>query len=121
MLKYFRESLYMYHQKLQINFNSFLSCYIRLLRYTQRTQGRSAATYLATWRTPLTWKERLFVVVCWLPKGTIQVCHEEHRYLSYSKRKLHNPGYASSFAITLVRAVKTVSVYMSIIFSLYIS
>lgn len=121
MLKYFLESLYMYYQKLQINFNSFLSCYIRLLRCTQRTQGRSAATYLTTWRTPLTWKERLFVVVCWLPKGTIQVCHEEYWYSSCSKRKLCSPGYASSFAITLVRAIKTVSVYMSIIFSLYIS
>ncbi|CAD1479948.1 unnamed protein product [Heterotrigona itama] len=34
--------------------------------------GRSAAAYLTTWRTSFTWKERLFVVVSWLPKGSIQ-------------------------------------------------
>ncbi|XP_017756000.1 PREDICTED: sodium/hydrogen exchanger 9B1-like [Eufriesea mexicana] len=34
--------------------------------------GRSVAAYLTMMRTPFTWKERLFVVVCWLPKGTIQ-------------------------------------------------
>ncbi|XP_068985754.1 sodium/hydrogen exchanger 9B1-like [Bombus flavifrons] len=47
-------------------FGLYISCILIGL------MGRSAATYLATWRTPLTWKERLFVVVCWLPKGTIQ-------------------------------------------------
>ncbi|KAK1116508.1 hypothetical protein K0M31_018971 [Melipona bicolor] len=34
--------------------------------------GRSAAAYLTTWRTSFTWKERLFVVVSWLPKGSVQ-------------------------------------------------
>ncbi|XP_043521498.1 sodium/hydrogen exchanger 9B1-like isoform X2 [Frieseomelitta varia] len=34
--------------------------------------GRSAAAYLTTWRTSFTWKERLFVVISWLPKGSVQ-------------------------------------------------
>ncbi|XP_076756610.1 sodium/hydrogen exchanger 9B2 [Xylocopa sonorina] len=34
--------------------------------------ARSIAVYLTTVRTLFTWKERLFVVVCWLPKGTLQ-------------------------------------------------
>ncbi|XP_076683996.1 sodium/hydrogen exchanger 9B2 isoform X1 [Andrena cerasifolii] len=34
--------------------------------------ARCIATYLTTLRTPLTWKERLFFVAAWLPKGTLQ-------------------------------------------------
>ncbi|CAL7942774.1 unnamed protein product [Xylocopa violacea] len=34
--------------------------------------ARSIVVYLTTVRTLFTWKERLFVVVCWLPKGTLQ-------------------------------------------------
>ncbi|XP_015437461.1 PREDICTED: mitochondrial sodium/hydrogen exchanger 9B2-like [Dufourea novaeangliae] len=34
--------------------------------------ARSIATCLTTLRTQFTWKERLFVVASWLPKGTLQ-------------------------------------------------
>ncbi|XP_043260354.1 sodium/hydrogen exchanger 9B2-like [Colletes gigas] len=34
--------------------------------------ARSIATYLTTLKTSFTWKERLFVVGAWLPKGTLQ-------------------------------------------------
>ncbi|XP_076653046.1 sodium/hydrogen exchanger 9B1 [Halictus rubicundus] len=34
--------------------------------------ARSITAYATTMWTPFSWKERLFVVVCWIPKGTLQ-------------------------------------------------
>nr|XP_031830195.1 sodium/hydrogen exchanger 9B1-like [Nomia melanderi] len=40
--------------------------------FPHRSHARSVATYFTTYWTPFTVKERLFVVVSWLPKGTLQ-------------------------------------------------
>ncbi|XP_017787418.1 PREDICTED: sodium/hydrogen exchanger 9B1-like [Habropoda laboriosa] len=47
--------------------------------------ARSVAVYLTTLRSSFTWRERLFVVVCWIPKGTLQaalgpMAYEQVRY-----------------------------------------
>ncbi|CAK9826936.1 Sodium/hydrogen exchanger 9B1 [Anthophora retusa] len=47
--------------------------------------ARSVAVYLTTLKSPFTWKERLFVVICWIPKGTLQaalgpMAYEHVRY-----------------------------------------
>nr|XP_033337795.1 sodium/hydrogen exchanger 9B1-like [Megalopta genalis] len=41
--------------------------------FPHRSHARSIATYaVATLEKSLNWRERLFVVMCWLPKGTLQ-------------------------------------------------
>ncbi|EFN87875.1 Sodium/hydrogen exchanger-like domain-containing protein 1 [Harpegnathos saltator] len=40
--------------------------------FPHRNHVRSTTAFLTTLRMPFTWKERLFVAVSWVPKGTLQ-------------------------------------------------
>lgn len=39
-------------------------------------QGRSLSVIMSTNRTPFNVKERIFVALAWLPKGTLQVIYQ---------------------------------------------
>jgi len=54
---------------------------------------RTTTVFLTTIRMPFTWKERFFIAIAWLPKGTLQV---KRMFLLFSfsctQKKQNNSG-----------------------------
>lgn len=63
--------------------------------------ARSAATWLALCRSPLTWRERLFCVVAYTPKATVQAA------IAATPAALGLPGGATILAVGVVAIMVT--------------
>ncbi|KAG7212671.1 hypothetical protein KM043_012951 [Ampulex compressa] len=62
--------------------------------------ARSIAAFLTTLWTPFTWKERLFVVISWLPKGTLQAALAP---MAYEHARMEEDAEKIELALDVVR------------------
>nr|XP_034184731.1 sodium/hydrogen exchanger 9B1-like [Osmia lignaria]XP_034184732.1 sodium/hydrogen exchanger 9B1-like [Osmia lignaria] len=61
---------------------------------------RSLTILFASFRSPFTWKERLFVIVCWLPKGTLQAAMAP---MAYERVRHRANGRMIELAVDVVK------------------